>query len=268
MVSGLLIVALLVAAVPAWGGGGQARQFCVSCHPVHYAERGRCVGCHLGNPASERKNIAHAGVREGKYARFTIGDRVQMKESQRLLDLLACRRCHVSAGIGNSLAVNLDRSAGRKTAGEVALSIKHPVANMPDFGLDEGRITALVNVILSGAQGRETTETAPVRVHFNESGEKKVDLFSKKCGSCHRMLSERLGAVGTGVIGPNLSGLLSKYYPGTFKNNEPWTAAKLASWLKNPRQIRLWARMQPVALTAAELKELESVISVLPKPGS
>lgn len=268
MVPGLLIIFLLAAAVPSWGGGGQARQFCISCHFVHYAERGRCVDCHLGNAASERKNIAHAGLREGKYARFTIGDRVRMKEGQHLLDLLACRRCHTSAGLGNRLAVNLDRSAGSKTAGEVALSIERPVMNMPDFGLDEGKITALVNIILSNAQGRETAETVPVRVHFSDSGKNSVDLFSKNCGSCHRMLSERLGAVGTGTIGPNLSGLLSKYYPRTFKDDEAWTAAKLASWLKNPRRIKLWARMQPVMLTAAEMKELESIISVSAVPGS
>ncbi len=248
-----------------WGGVGQARQLCLSCHPVHYAERGLCTGCHLGNPGSARKNIAHAGLRAGKYARFTLGDRVQMNEGQRLLDQLACRRCHVSSGRGNRLAVNLDRSVVRKTAGETALSVRRPVANMPDFALHENQITAVVNVVLSGSVGHEMAAAEPVRVHFNDSGKNGVDdIFSRKCGSCHRMLGERLGAVGVGAVGPNLSGLLSEYYPATFKDGETWTASRLNSWLKNPRTIKPWARMVPVTLTPAETRELQSAVLVSP----
>jgi mono/diheme cytochrome c family protein len=260
LVSGILAIALLLAAAPAWGGG--ARQLCLSCHPAHYAERGGCSLCHLGNPASERKNIAHAGLRPGKYARFIIGDRAEAKEGERLTDRLACRRCHVSGGRGNHLAVNLDAAAARKTGGELALSIRHPVANMPDFRLNEEQITTLVNALLAGSQGRRTDESAPVKVHFNTPGKKNPDIFSTKCGSCHRILSDRLGAVGTGEVGPNLSGLLSEYYPKTFRNNEAWTAQNLNLWLKNPRSIRPWARMLPVTLTGSELKELVSVIQL------
>jgi len=268
LVAALIIaVALFTAALPAWGGTGPARQPCMACHPVHYAERGLCTDCHLGNPGSERKNIAHAGLRAGKYARFTLGDAVYLKGTQQLLDQLACRRCHVSSGRGNRLAVNLDSSAVRKTALELALSVRHPVANMPDFGLNEEQTTALVNAVLAGSQGRKTAAAVPVRVHFNKSGKNGVDAFSKRCGSCHMILSERLGALGAGEIGPNLSGLFSKYYPETYRNGELWTAARLGDWLKNPRRIKLWSRMLPVTLTAAEMKELESVLSVAPDAG-
>ena len=190
---------------------------------------------------------------------------MQKREVERLMDQLACRRCHISAGRGNRLAANLDDAAVRKTAGELVLSIRRPVANMPYFGLDEERITMLVNAIYAGSQGRQTDEAAPVRVHFNTSGKKNPDIFSTKCGSCHRILSERLGAVGTGEIGPNLSGLFSKYYPKTFKNGEAWSASKLSSWVKNPRETRPWARMLPVTLTETETKELESIIIVSPE---
>lgn len=263
MVSRVLIVVLLVTVVPAWGG--QPRQFCLSCHPVHYADRGGCSDCHRGNPGSDRKNIAHAGLRSGKYARFTIGDSPQTRAAERLMDQLACRRCHVSAGRGNTLATSLDGAAIRKTAGELALSIRRPVANMPNFGLEEEQITTLVNTILAGSHGRKTDQTAPVRVHFNVSAKKSADIFSTKCGSCHRTVSERLGAVGTGDIGPNLSGLFTEYYPKTFKNGEAWTARDLRVWLKNPRETRPWARMQPVTLTESETKELESIIVVSTK---
>jgi len=260
LVSRVLIVALLVTAAPVWGG--QSRQLCLSCHSVHYAERGGCSDCHLGNPGTERKNIAHAGLRSGKYALFTLGDSALLREGQGLMDLLACRRCHVSAGRGNSLAASLDGAAMRKSAGELALSIRLPVANMPNFSLDEARITTLVNIILAGSLGRETDHTAPVKVHYKDSAKKNLDIFSKKCGGCHRIVSERLGAIGTSDTGPNLSGLFSSYYPKSFKSGGIWNAQNLRTWLKNPRETRQWTRMQPVALTENEMNELESIIII------
>lgn len=256
------MIALLLAAAPVWGG--QPRPLCLSCHPAHYAEKGDCNLCHRGNPASERKNIAHAGLRGGKYSRFTLGDRAQAREGGRLMDRLACRRCHVSGGRGNRLASSLDAAAARKTGGELALSIRRPVANMPDFRLNKEQITTLVNALLSGSQGRRSDESAPVRVHFNPPGKNRPDIFSTKCGSCHRMLSQRLGAVGPGEVGPDLSGLLTEYYPQTFRNDEAWTPPNLNLWLKNPRGARPWARMLPVTLTEAEAKELVTLILFSP----
>lgn len=258
MVAALLTAALLLAVAPAWGG--QIRQFCLSCHPAHYAERGGCSLCHRGNPASKRKNIAHAGLLPGKYARFTVAGRAEAEEGERLMERLACRRCHVSGGRGNSLAVSLDAAAVRKTGGELALSIRRPVANMPDFRLDEDQTTTLVNAVFAGSQGRRTDGAAPVRVHFQATGTKNPDIFTVKCGGCHRLLSQRLGAVGTGEVGPNLSGLLTRYYPKTFRTGEAWTAQNLDLWLKNPRETRPWARMLPVTLTGAETKELVSIM--------
>ncbi len=260
MVARVLITILLATAASAWGGTAQPRQLCLSCHPPHHTERGGCSGCHRGNPVSERKNIAHAGLRAGKYARFTLGDPLQIKAGERLMTQFACRRCHVSGGRGNRLAVSLDDAAVRKTAGELALSIRRPVANMPTFALDEETVTALVNAVLVQAQGHEAATAAPVRVHFSTSGKKSSDIFSTKCGSCHRILSQRLGAAGTGDVGPNLSGLLSEWYPATYKNSEAWSPRNLRSWLKNPRESRPLAKMLPVQLTGEELKELESII--------
>jgi cytochrome c2 len=264
LVSGVLIIALLLVSLPAWGG--QSRQMCLACHPVHYAERDGCPDCHRGNPSSERKNIAHAGLIPGKYAYFALGDQPYVKHGNRLIDQYACRRCHVIDGRGNRLAVSLDLAAAAKTPGELARSIRRPVENMPDFGMDEGRITYLLNAILAGSYRHKADGGKPVAVHFDSAGKKSGDAFSIKCGSCHRVLSEKLGSLGKGNIGPNLSGLLSNYYPKTFRDSQAWTVQNLKSWLNNPREIRPGARMRPVKLTGDETRELETILQVASAP--
>jgi cytochrome c2 len=245
-------------AVPVWGAG--QRRLCLSCHTVNHEDRGECVTCHRGNPLSERKNIAHAGMQVGKYVRFTLRNAAYIKDVQRLMETLACRRCHVSDGHGNRLSVNLDGSAYRKTAQEIAFSIRRPVANMPFFALDDERITVLINAISAGADGRKTAHAPPVRIHFSNSGKKGTDIFSTKCGSCHRMLNLRLGAIGSGDIGPNLSGLFSEFYPKTAPNGVAWNTQILRDWLKNPRTMRPGARMLPIELSETEMNELISML--------
>ena len=68
--------------------------------------------------------------------------------------------------------------------------------------------------------------------------------------------------MGQGEVGPNLSGLLSPYYPPSFGDGTEWTEQKLATWLKNPRRIRPWARMQPVEVTGKEFRELLGILKV------
>jgi len=266
LVSCLLAFVLIL--LPALSWSGQQRQLCLSCHATHYAERGLCFDCHRGNPASERKNIAHSGVRAGKFVHFTLGDPAQKKEGEHLMDQLACRRCHISAGRGNALASSLDGAAARRTAQELVLSIRQPVATMPKFGLDDERITMLINMIFAGSEGRDMNKSAPVKVHFNNSGNKSENIFTKKCGSCHRLVTGHLGALGSGDIGPNLSGLFSPYYPKTFKNRESWTPHNLGDWLKKSRDIQIWARMQPVLLTEKEMAELVATFPVIPDAAS
>jgi cytochrome c2 len=85
---------------------------------------------------------------------------------------------------------------------------------------------------------------ATVKVHFNDSGNKGEDIFSKKSGSCHRVVTGHLGALGSSDIGPNLSGLFFPYYPKRLKNGENWTPHNLGDWLKNPSDKQLWLRMR------------------------
>lgn len=262
MVSRILIAVIFATIVPVcgWGKTGQS---CLSCHPVHFVAHGECRRCHLGNPASARKNIAHVGLRAGKYARFILYDSVQMKRGELFLEQFACRRCHISNGRGNRLAISLDTAAKLKTAAELAFSIHNPVGAMPNFMVTEEQTIMLVNTILAGSQGQKSAYGKPVAVHFSTPKNKGVDLFSQKCGSCHKVLSRQSGALGTGNMGPNLSGIFTIYYPRSFKGNDAWTAQSIKTWLNNPREVKPLAQMRPVMLKDTELKALVSILNVV-----
>lgn len=255
-----LILAICTLCSLAWGA--QPRQMCLSCHPAHYAERGVCTSCHNGNPASDRKNIAHHRLIAGKFAHFTLGDAL-FKDGERLMERYACRRCHVSAGRGNRLATSLDTLKDTKTPEEIAAAISSPVMGMPDFRLDEKQVVALVNAVLGGAKKRGGGRLElPLVVHFEVAKSGGKDVFSSKCGPCHRMLSQGKGVLGSSDSGPNLSGLLTEYYPKTFGEGQGWSEERLRRWLGNPRMVRKWARMPPVELSAKEFRELVDMLLV------
>jgi len=136
---------------------------------------------------------------------------------------------------------------------------------MPDFALTEEHITLLINTIFSGLHSQNIDKAGPVKVHFNVSKNKAPDFFSTKCGSCHRVISPRLGALGVGNVGPNISGLFSKFYPKTFRGDGTWTGRNFETWLKNPRMIRTWSRMPPVILTGDETQAIISIVGTFPE---
>jgi len=255
------MVAVLLQSVPA--SAAQSRQLCLSCHPSHYAERGVCSACHRGNPLSVRKNIAHQQLIAGRYAAFTLGESPQLRAGERLLEQYACRRCHVIAGRGNRLAADLDRSLARRSPEETVESILHPVQNMPDFHLSRQQVISVINALLA-ASARTPAVAADQRqvVHFDRAARGGTDIFSRTCGPCHRALTTGLGGLGRGAAGPNLSGLLSVYYPQSFADGKKWSEQELATWLKNPRRIRPWARMQPVEVSGKEFRELVDILRV------
>jgi len=263
LVAGLLTIVLVAVLQVASAGAAHPRQLCLGCHAAHYAEQGVCTACHRGNPASERKNIAHQQLIAGRYAAFTLGDTRLLRSGEHLIDQYACRRCHVIGGRGNRLSADLDRSVARKTPEAIGTSILQPVQNMPDFRVSKQQAILLVNALLS-ASARAPAGDAGQRqiVHFDRSGTAGKDVFSIKCGPCHLALTRRSGGLGQGDAGPNLSGLLSPYYPETFRGRDRWTERDLAEWLKNPRRIRPWARMRPVLLTEPEYRELVEILKV------
>lgn len=179
------------------------------------------------------------------------------------MEQFSCRRCHVSAGKGNHLAANLDSLRNQRSPEEIAASIERPALGMPDFSVTGQQSAMLVNAILAGADSvRYSKKDRPSVVHFEGPDGMDRHVFSKKCASCHRLLSERYGAMGKGDIGPNLSGLLTRWYPKTFKNGEGWDEKRLRDWLRNPRKVRHSAKMQPVILSEDEFKQLVEALMI------
>lgn len=249
-----VLFGLLFGAVPAQSAG----QSCLKCHAVHYAERGLCIDCHRGNPGSDRKNIAHHRLIEGRFSHFTLGNVTVVKEGNRLVDQLACRRCHRIAGSGNALAASLDRLIETKMPREIVDSIMRPVQGMPDFRLNKQQTVAVINAVFSGTRLEPVKGgERPLVKHFDKNSRSDEDVFGRHCGACHRMLTARKGLIGAGDMSPNLSGLLSQYYPLTYRGKERWGFTALQQWVRNPRTVLPNSTMRPVMLDEKQWWDLK-----------
>ena len=254
----VLAALLLLAADPAFAG----KAGCHQCHKPHYTGRGTCISCHRGDERSGRLAIAHRDLIQAKFSWFAIAGSQPLQRGEKLLIRFACRRCHDSAVKGNRTASNLDRLSVNTTPQKIFDSIKSPALYMPDFKFDDRQMTDLVNAILAGAlkAGSKGGETPQV-VHFEDMKRRPDNIFEKQCGPCHMILTETYGALGTGGIGPNLSGLFSEHYPATLKNNGRWTAEILKKWLENPRKIREHSQMRPISLKKDESEQLWAIFA-------
>lgn len=247
---------LLQGCVKARTGDG-AREGCGSCHAAHYAEAGACDDCHRGQPSSARKELAHARLLSGRAAEHRLRNGPAVSEGRRLVEAAACRRCHTIGAGGNRLATNLDNVAWKREQPELMTSITEPVENMPVFDFDRGQAEALIAFLLSRARSDASDEA--YRVQFARDASLAPSTFEDKCGGCHRLLTS-LGPRGSGKRGPNLSGLLTSFYPETAPGERAWTERLLADWVANPRALRPNTVMPPVPLSEAELQQvLESI---------
>jgi mono/diheme cytochrome c family protein len=226
---------------------------CRSCHEAHYVREGACHECHRGNPGAEREELAHARLLTGRVAEHRLPAGLAPREGQRLVEGLACRRCHSIGGKGNRLATDLDKVVWKRDQPQLVSSIRAPVENMPVFGLDEGQAEAIVAFLLRSGRPDEPEDT--YRVQFERRAGASLTVFEKQCGGCHRFLGPA-GPVGTASIGPNLSGLFTPFYPPTAPGSRPWTAKALADWLRNPRVSRPHSTMPPFALSGDELRQV------------
>ena len=260
----LLIVIAALLLLPAASVALSAEPGCLRCHPAHYEEKGRCSHCHKGNESGRRAAIAHLGLYPARYSYFRMEESSAVRRGGKLPGDFGCRRCHVSGEKGNRLSSDLDTLPFRSSPERIAEAIRVPAYYMPDFRFSEEQIAAVVNAILaaSGKKGKPAGET-PVRVHFEEDGGE--DVFSRRCGPCHKALSARYGGMGKGNIGPNLSALFSAEYPKPDRKGKTWSPERLRAWIANPRKERPAARMPPVPLKEEDFLRAAERLEIPPE---
>jgi len=259
----LIVIAALLF-LPAASVALSAEPGCLRCHPAHYEEKGRCSHCHKGNESGRRAAIAHLGLYPARYSYFRMEESAVLRRGGKLPGDFGCRRCHVSGEKGNRLSSDLDTLPFRSSPERIAEAIRVPAYYMPDFRFSEEQIAAVVNAILaaSGKKGKPAGET-PVRVHFEEDGGE--DVFSRRCGPCHKALSARYGGMGKGNIGPNLSALFSAEYPKPDRKGKTWSPERLRAWIANPRKERPAARMPPVPLKEEDFLRAAERLEIPPE---
>lgn len=240
-------------------------QGCGACHAAHYVDAGQCQQCHRGNPAAARASLAHERLVTGRAAASRLPEASAVLEGRRLVERLACRRCHRIDGKGNGFATDLDRVVWKREQSALVTSISEPAENMPRFSLDEAQAQALIAYLLHVGDERQPQDA--YRVRFE--GRAGSSMFEKHCGSCHRAITAT-GPLGTGSAGPNLTGLFTPFYPATAPaaatspDARPWTAPLLEDWLVNPRRARSATTMPPVSLTRDERRALLQELGAAP----
>lgn len=257
-----LLILLLFSLLFPRGAAQAGTPGCLRCHEVHVESSLRCVACHRGDERTDRKNIAHDKLIPGAYAHFRDPESLPVTRGRRIIEQYACRRCHTFEGKGGRLAARLDLVLAEASTQRISAAIRNPAFYMPDFHFSEAQITDLVNAILSGSvRGKRIGQEPPQVVHFESGKRTEENVFGKRCGPCHKVLTAKKGGIGKGTIGPNLSGLFSEDYPKTWRGKERWTPDRLKAWVENPRKVKPFARMPPVRLNQDELADLTDLLA-------
>ncbi|MCP3176824.1 c-type cytochrome [Desulfuromonas sp. KJ2020] len=262
----VLILCLLALPIGASNAAGQP--LCLRCHETHYDSQGTCTDCHRGHPGTMRREIAHDRFVPGRHATFSLTDSAVVKRGATLADQAGCRRCHTLGGKGTTLASNLDRTAAVTPPLELEESIRQPVALMPNFRFGPEDLAALVTLLLKeGTAVPPSVAETPLVIHFEKAGAASENIFAKRCGGCHRALTVKEGGLGEGETAPNLSGLLTPYYPRSLEKpgkEAPWSEQDLEKWLKNPRKLRPLTRMLPIVFKDGEFSQLVQTLDIPP----
>ncbi len=253
-------LAMLLAGARAQAAGNVRAPSCEACHAVHNATLGTCTGCHRGDPSANRKTLAHHALLRGAAAAWSTPGARAVEEGDNLRDTLGCRRCHVTGGRGNRLAIALDAVVWRRDQDALRRSLRTPVSTMPDFGLTDAQADRLIAVLLRDGDRRGAEDRYVVR--FRQAGPRGPHPFERLCGPCHRALTA-LGPMGTGRTGPDLSGLLTEFYPAA--DGRRWDRERLRRWLRNPRAERPHAIMPPLDVPEPELGPIFDVLEPMPR---
>lgn len=241
--SAVLIFLLLF---PALAG---AAELCTQCHVSHYPALG-CTSCHRGNPLTGRKNIAHDGLLYRFDAAFLM-ETPTTARGRDSIQLFGCRRCHRIGASGGSTATSLNSALRKLGSDALRKKIETPAYAMPDFQISGVELDTLIAALY-----RETVTSPPEKnngktVYFRTAGKAAADRFVRSCGGCHRMLTQKYGALGAGNAAPDLSGILGAEYPPALPGKR-WTPDLLEKWVTNPRSVRKEALMPPQPKEAKE----------------
>ncbi len=235
---------------------------CLACHAPHYASDGGCVDCHRGDARASRPALAHHRLLGGAAAAWGLPASPVLTRAAALRDSLGCRRCHVTGGKGERLAIALDTVVWARTQAELRQALMRPALAMPDFGLGATGADTLVAALLR--DGDRFGGASRYQVRFRAGSEDSLQAFARLCGGCHQALTGE-GRQGVGTAGPNLSGLLGTFYPAAA--DSAWNPERLERWLRNPRAMRAGATMPPVALKPGDLDVVLRALA-LPPPAT
>lgn len=231
-----------------------SKELCVECHIKHIDFS--CISCHRGNPDTKRFNLAHKNIIKGIFLRYTVDDVVK-RRGDILLNDLGCRRCHRIGNKGNLKGNELNLSIKKKNAGQIIDAIKNPSIFMPDFKLKEESLILVINALYSNYSVGKSKERKQIVVFFKT--EHKDNIFENRCGACHRIISDLYGFLGSGSVAPNLSGILTEFYPKTkilLKNDEE----NIKKFLKNPRSHNRFSAMPVIELTDYEIDQIIKIM--------
>lgn len=264
----MVVWLVVLIGVLGWNSSTHAQDLnsCLDCHQRCSDEITRqkkctaaplsCIQCHRGNNQTTRKDIAHHFLINGKHAWYRLPQSKVYLDGQKRIDQLSCRRCHLHNKQGNNLATDLDQLLATASVEEIEAALRVSAFYMPKFGFGSVDINLLVTQILAGGLTAAVgSNLSPIVVHFADDA-KFEHPFVKHCGACHRVLTHHRGGLGSGLIGPNLSGLFTPFYAATAKDGQRWSRKFVIAWIKNPRKIRPLTRMPPVILSDDEIATL------------
>lgn len=226
-----------------------SKDLCINCHGEHI--KSSCVSCHRGNPDTKRIGLAHYKIISGKFLKYKIDKKIK-EDGDILIKNLGCRRCHIIGKSGNNKGNDLNKIIKKKTTEEIILAIQNPGYFMPDFKIYDSTLILLMNALFSSSNS-DTIERGVNMIYFKR--QQLDNIFDNKCGSCHRLISDKLGFLGKSGIAPNLSGILTEYYPKT-KNLKSNTPEDIKIFLKNPRSYNKNSIMPPQEISDIEIKNI------------
>ncbi len=226
---------------------------CSACHEPHRVGEGGCIDCHRGDAKALRAPLAHYGLIRGQAAEHRRAGAPAVVAGRHLVETLGCRRCHRVGREGNRHATSLDQVVWKREQDALAGAIRNPGENMPRFALSPIQTERVIAFLLHAADPAAAVPS--YRVHFARSEPAAHSRFEERCGGCHRSLLAG-GPGGRATAGPNLSGLLTEFYPRAAPEERRWTPDSLRNWLRNPRALRASAGMPPISLEEHEWREL------------